>query len=148
MKKAKYYNLYSQMEKNLRFYYKATCSKSHGSKQHRVRSRVFGFLFLCFLWKFNIKGPTFWGMQASWIVHPLVFLYRENLTKWTLKKRTFCCLCTCVRVLLLLLLFLLMFWLHLWHMEVPRPGINLCHSCGNTRSLTHCATAELRGFFF
>ena len=38
------------------------------------------------------------------------------------------------------------FWLHLWHMEFLGQGMDLshscdqCHSCGNTRSLTLCAT--------
>ena len=42
---------------------------------------------------------------------------------------------------------LLIFWPHLRHVEVPGLGIesklqmqrNLCHSCGNARSLTHYA---------
>ena len=34
-------------------------------------------------------------------------------------------------------------WMHLWHMDVPGPGAesklhcDLCHSCGNSGSLTH-----------
>ena len=41
--------------------------------------------------------------------------------------------------------FVCLFWLHQWHMEVSGQGSNpscschLCCSCGNTRSLTHCA---------
>ena len=29
-----------------------------------------------------------------------------------------------------------LFWPHLWHMEVPGPGLNLCHSNDNARFLT------------
>lgn len=45
--------------------------------------------------------------------------------------------------------FYFFFWPCLWHVEVPRPGIDPCHSsdlscCSdNTESLTHCATREL-----
>ena len=40
-----------------------------------------------------------------------------------------------------------LFQLPPWHMEVPGPGIKsepLCHSCGNARSLTHCARMGIK----
>ena len=42
----------------------------------------------------------------------------------------------------------------LWHMEIPRPGLNLCHSSGpgycseNVGSLTCCSTRELHWIHF
>lgn len=45
----------------------------------------------------------------------------------------------------LIYLFIYLFWAALWHMEFldqgsdPTHSCDLSHSCGNTRSLTHCA---------
>ena len=50
-----------------------------------------------------------------------------------------------------LLFFFSFLWLYLWHMEVPRPGVELelqlwpmCHSHINARSLTHWARPGIK----